>query len=119
MAFLTAETFDFAHSHALNANVAESVLYLFEFERFNNGFDFLHNLCIQRVGWVVPKAAPFAGFSNNFAMSFPMPNSAIELYLHVMKTIHSAFLAIFAQDHCCFSSILLILKNDYRGPNPR
>ena len=42
MAFLTAETFDFAHSHSLNADLGQGFLDVLHFEGLDDGFDFFH-----------------------------------------------------------------------------
>jgi hypothetical protein len=42
MAFLPAKAFHFADSHAFDANFAEGVFDLLQFERFYDRFDFLH-----------------------------------------------------------------------------
>ena len=40
--FLASEAFDFADGHAFDADLAQGVLNLFEFERFDNRFNFFH-----------------------------------------------------------------------------
>ena len=42
VALLAAEAFDFGDGHALDSDFREGVFDLFEFERFDDGFDFLH-----------------------------------------------------------------------------
>ena len=42
VAFLAAETFDFAHGHAGDADFGECFTYIVEFEGFDDGFDFFH-----------------------------------------------------------------------------
>src|SRR5262249_36607428 len=43
MAFLATEAFDFTDRHTLDAHVSEGILHLFQFERFNDCFAFLHS----------------------------------------------------------------------------
>jgi hypothetical protein len=42
MAFLTAESFDLADGHAFDADFAQGILDLFEFEWFDDRFNFFH-----------------------------------------------------------------------------
>ena len=42
MTFLAAEAFNFADSHAGNADFGQDFAHIVEFKRFDNGFDFFH-----------------------------------------------------------------------------
>jgi hypothetical protein len=42
--FLTAEAFDFADRHAFHADFGEGFFYFLQFEGFDDGFDFFHDL---------------------------------------------------------------------------
>jgi hypothetical protein len=42
VAFLAAETFDFANGHSFDPEVGKGLFDLFEFEGFDDGFDFFH-----------------------------------------------------------------------------
>ena len=46
VAFLAAESFDFADGHAFDADFAEGVLHFLQLEWLDDRFDFLHN-CVQ------------------------------------------------------------------------
>ena len=42
--FLTSEAFDFSDGHAFDADFRQGFLNVFEFERFDDGFDFFHGI---------------------------------------------------------------------------
>jgi hypothetical protein len=44
MPLLASEAFDFGDGHAFNADFRQGFLHVFEFERFDDGFDFFHGI---------------------------------------------------------------------------